>query len=106
MLISTGEPERAAFEDFAELRSHRVALAVPVDGSLEFCRDLHGNIDVRFSIGYLQAGPHWKVAGDVRVEGEYTQQFLKELRSLVFPGSLPRGQYSDGASPFVKDRER
>lgn len=88
VLISTGEPERAAFEDFAELRSHRVALAVTDDGSLELRRDLHGNIDALFAIGYSRFGPRWKVAGDVRVEGEYTQQFLKEFRSLVFPGSL------------------
>lgn len=87
VMISTGEVERAAFDDFAELRSHHVALAVPVDGSLELHRDLHGNIDVVFSIGYSRLGPHWKVAGDVRVEGEFTQQFLSEFRSLVFPGS-------------------
>lgn len=85
VLISNGAPDRAAFDDFAELRSHRVALALSVDGSLELRRDLHGNIDVLFAIGYSRLGPHWKVAGDVRVEGEFTQQFLREFRGLVFP---------------------
>ena len=84
VLISTGESDRAAFDDFAELRSHRVAVAVSGDGSLELRRDLHGNIDVLFSIGYARLAPHWKVVGDVRVEGEFTQQFLREFRSLVF----------------------
>lgn len=54
------------------------------EGSLELRRDVHGHIDVLFSIGYGRVGPHWKTSGDIHVDGEYTQEFLRDFQSLVF----------------------
>lgn len=83
-MISSGEPDRVAFTEFKELRSHGVHIAMSDDGSIELRRDSHGNIDVLFSIGYRRLGPHWKTSGDVHVDGEYTQAFLRDLENLLF----------------------
>lgn len=87
--ISAGAQELEAFLKFTEWRAGSVSLPLSDNGSLELKRDAHGHIDVLFTIGCLRVGPHWKVSGDVRVEGEYTQEFLRDFREIVFgPSSV------------------
>jgi hypothetical protein len=83
-VVSAGDDDRAAFTEFEEHRSQRVVIRASDEGSLELRRDLHGNIDVLFSIGYERNAPLWRVTGDVRVEGEHTLTFLEEFRRVVF----------------------
>jgi hypothetical protein len=84
IVLPSGESERRAFVEFSELRSNRVILQMSDDGLLELRRDVRGHIDVLFSIGCRRAGPFWKTSGDIHVDGEYTQDFLRNFGTLVF----------------------
>lgn len=84
LVVSTGDSDRAAFVEFWELRSHRLVLGVSEEGSLDLQRDPHGHIHVHFSLGCIRLGPHWKATGVVRIEGECSQEFLRNFRRLIF----------------------
>lgn len=84
VVLSSGDEERAAFDEFANLRSQRFLIALSDEGSLELRRDARGHIDVLFSIACRRVGPHWKTSGDVHVEGEYALDFLRDFRRVVF----------------------
>ncbi|HMF40953.1 MAG TPA: hypothetical protein VKQ32_09665 [Polyangia bacterium] len=89
--FSTSPEDRRALLEFSEFRAPSWTVAMSDGGSLELRRDLHGTIEVRFAFGYERGfafgeriGPHWKLAGEVRVEGEYAQRFLRELDEVLF----------------------
>lgn len=82
--ISAGATEREIFERFAEGRAGSVTFQLSDQGAIELRRDPHGHIDVVFSLGYERVGPHWKLGGDVHIEGEQTVEFLRQFRDLVF----------------------
>jgi hypothetical protein len=84
VLIDSTEQHFADLTQFAELRSHGWSTAVSEGGTIGLRRDVHGNIDVLFSIGYRRFGPEWKVSGEVHVLGENTQEFLREFKTLLF----------------------
>lgn len=84
VVFSSADEERSAFLAFAAFRSNRVLLSMSDGGSLELHRDVRGHIDVLFSIGCRRVGPHWKTSGDVHVDGEHTQELLRDIERLVF----------------------
>jgi hypothetical protein len=72
----------AAFDEFAALKSARVVLPMTEGCQIALGRDSHGNIDVDFTI------ERWHptlvhLAGRVRVDGDATFDFLRELRHLL-----------------------
>lgn len=83
--ISSGERNHAALRDFAESRTNRLELVLTEDGLLDLRREAHGHIDVAFTLGFRRSGGPWTLQGNVRVEGEHSQQFLRELQGLLLP---------------------
>lgn len=82
--ISSGSEQREAFEKFAEGRTGLVRFSLADDGWIELQATREGHIDVLFSVGYARLGPHWKLGGDVHVDGERAQAFLDDFRELIF----------------------
>jgi hypothetical protein len=85
--ISSGERNHAALREFAELRTNHMQLVMTEDGLLDLRREAHGHIDVAFTLGYRRGGGPWTLQGVVRVEGEHTQQFLRDLQGLLLPNT-------------------
>ena len=81
LLMDTGDATRKGFEEFANLRSHHVQIALSEGGWLRFDRDARGWITVQYRVRA------WKLAaameGDVIVEGEFTGNLCREFAELL-----------------------
>ena len=83
VVFDSGEEVRhslAAFERF-EIQ----ALEIPGGGGcrIVISRDSHGNIQVRYRIGNWKQGSDSGFEGLVKVDGEFSQGFIRELSELI-----------------------
>ena len=83
-----GDPARSEAElrQFGEFAVANVTLPMTEGCEMVLTRDPHGGIDIKYAI------EHWhpvvvRLTGTVRVEGEFAQGVLAELRALVCRGA-------------------
>jgi hypothetical protein len=84
VMFSVDDKLKTNFSEFQDFKRHDVNIIMTESCKLSLKRDHHGNITVKYRIGYWKLGSETGLDGIVQVDGEWCQSFLAELKKTNF----------------------
>ena len=81
LMMNTDDATVRTFSDFASLKTAQFETILTEDGWLNFHRDSHGAITVRYRIGGWKASA--SMEGQVLVDGEFANNFCRDFAALL-----------------------
>lgn len=83
VMFSVDEKLKSDFKKFQDFSIKEMKIIMTEGCYLHLIREPHGNIIVKYRIGYWKPGSDTGIEGVARIDGEWSQSFLKELKKMI-----------------------